>query len=249
MTDENKGTDVIVSPTANMDLIERLVSNPDVDVEKLQKVLDMQEHAMDKAAQRDFNAAMVVAQKNMPIVGKDKNNNQTQSKYSSYEAILKATKPVYTAAGFSVSFYEEDAKSEGEIRVCADIMHEGGCTVKRHVDIPLDNAGIAGKVNKTNTHAKGSSISYGRSYLIKMIFNIPTGDEDDGNGAGCQYITEEQENKLLSMIDDNDLDANGTYKTQLFKYLKVDSLAILPAKAFNKAKMAINAAIKSQEKK
>jgi hypothetical protein len=249
MSNGEKGKEVVVTTTADMDLVERLVSNPDVDVEKLQKVLDMQEHAMDKAAQRDFNAAMVVAQKNMPIVGKDKNNTQTKSKYSSYEAILKATQPVYTAAGFSVSFYEEDAKADGEIRVCADIMHEGGCTVKRHIDIPIDNAGIAGKVNKTATHAKGSSISYGRSYLIKMIFNIPTGDDDDGNGAGCQYITEDQENELLAMVDDNKLNANDKYMAQLLKYLKVDSLDLLPAKDFKKAKVAINAAIKSQEKK
>jgi len=228
-------------------LIERLATNPDVDVDKLQKIMDMQEQANDKAAQQAFNAAMVQAQKNMPVVIADKYNDQTKSKYPSYKALLRATQPVYTAEGFSVSFYEEDIAGDDLVRICADIMHEVGHTIKRHVDIPLDNQGIKGSINKTGTHAKGSSISYGRSYLMKMIFNIPTGDDDDGNAAGSQLITEEQENKLLAMIDENGLDT-GNYKANLFKYLKVSSLDLLPAIKFNMAKIAINTAIKSQQK-
>lgn len=227
-------------------LIERLATNPDVDVEKLNRILDMQERVIDKQNEQLYNAAMVQAQANMPVVGKDKDNTQTQSKYSSYEAILGATQPIYTAEGLGVSFYEEDSVVENHVRFCADVMHESGYTKKRHVDIPLDSAGIKGTINKTGPHAKVSSISYGRSVLMKMIFNIPTGDDDDGNGAGSQLITEDQENELHSMIIDNDL--GEKYIPIFCKFCKVESLRDIKSKSFGRAKSSLNSVIAQVKK-
>ena len=108
--------------------IERLATNPEVDVDKIQRIMDMQEHILDRNAKQAFNAAMVQAQAEMPVVPLDLKNTQTNSRYSSYKIILKYTKPVYTKAGFSVSMYEGDTKKESNIRVCADVMHAEGHT-------------------------------------------------------------------------------------------------------------------------
>ena len=35
----------------------------------------------------------------------------------------------------------------------------------------------------TKTHAAGSALTYGQRYLLKMIFNIAIGSDDDGNAA------------------------------------------------------------------
>jgi hypothetical protein len=211
--------------------IERMVSNPDVDVDKIQKVLDMQEQVLNRNAQVAFNADMNLAQADMPIIAKDKKNDQTRSKYSSYEAILGNAKPVYTKHGFSVMFYEEDAPKENEIRICADIMHKGGHTSKRHTDIPIDDKGIKGSVNKTNTHAKGSSISYGRSYLIKMVFNISTGDDDDGNGAsGLPTVSEKQISTITDMIN-----GKGVDEKTFLEFMKVGSVESILRKNYHHA--------------
>ncbi len=230
-----------------IDLVKGLAENPDIPVEKIKQIVDMQEHILDKNAEQSFNASMVKAQSEMPVVGKDKDNTQTKSKYSSYEAILKAAQPIYTRHGFSVMFYEGETKKENEIRICADIMHEAGHTKKSFIDIPLDATGIAGKVNKTGTHAKGSSVSYGRSYLIRMIFNIPTGDDDDGNAAGNNPITEDQEMELMVMLEKHNLN-NDKNMQALYDHFKIEGLHELPQSEIGRAKTVIFTWIKKAKK-
>ena len=51
--------------------------------------------------------------------------------------------------------------------------------------MPADGKGAQGRDVMTRTHATGSAVSYGRRYLLLMIFNIAVGGEDDdGNAAG-----------------------------------------------------------------
>ena len=74
------------SPTI-MTLIENVLSNPDVDVEKMSRLLDMQERVLDRQAKQEFNQAMVVAQEEMPIIEKLHKNKQTDSNYAKIEDI------------------------------------------------------------------------------------------------------------------------------------------------------------------
>ena len=149
--------------------------------EHLEKMMDLQERWEANEARKSFHDSMTEAQKNMPVVPRDKENKQTKSMYSSHEAIVKMAKPIYTDAGFSLMFYEGETSKEKHIRVMCDIRHEKGHMESRFIDLPLDLTGIQGSVNKTGIHGAGSTISYGRRYLTCMIFNIPTGDDNDGN--------------------------------------------------------------------
>jgi hypothetical protein len=50
--------------------------------------------------------------------------------------------------------------------------------------MPADGKGAKGGDVMTRTHATGSALSYGMRYLLKMIFNVAVGeDDDDGNDA------------------------------------------------------------------
>ena len=217
-------------------VIERLASNPDVDVEKIQRIMNMQEQLLNRTAKQAFNAAMVRAQQKMPVVGKDKKNEQTHSMYAGYETIIKACQPVYTKEGFSVTFYqghgtEEVPIGKDEIRVMADIMHEGGHTKTVYVDIPVETTGPKGGVLMTKTHATGSGFAYGKSYLLRMIFNIPTGGDDDGNAAGgIQFITEEQISTILDFINAKNVD-----QAKFLKYMNAKTIELIPAADFKKA--------------
>lgn len=236
-------------PNAFEAMIKSLAENPNVDVEKLKQIVDLQERIIDKGAHQAFNAAMMKAQAEMPIVPRDKKNTQTDSMYSKYETVLQYTKPVYTKNGFSIMFYEGDAKNSDDIRVMADVMHEAGHTKTVFIDVPMDMTGIAGKQNKTKTHGKGSSISYGKQYLIKMVFNIPTGDDDDGNKAGSQYISDEQQNVLDALIRDNFPDAAEEKFKKFLVHMKVESIDQIRTKDFQKARAAIQASISAKVKK
>jgi len=164
--------------------IERLSSNPSVDVEKIKQMVEIQEHLLDRTAEQAFNAAMMRAQNKIELVVAKEYNEQTHSNYADLKAVLIQSKPIYTTEGFSLMFYEGETEKEGHKRVCVDIMHEQGCTKKRYGDFAIQTTGIAGKAMMTQIHGEGSAFSYGRRYLTCMIFNIPTGDDDDGNTAG-----------------------------------------------------------------
>jgi len=233
-----------------MQVLEKAVLNPDVDIDKMERLLVVQERIIDKRSEQAFSVSMMEAQKDMPIVCRDKENTQTHSRYSSYEGILKAGKPVYTSQGFSLMFYETDAPNEEDVRVCVDVMHVDGHTKKLHVDVPLDNTGMQGSVNKTKTHGKGSSFSYGRSYLMRMIFNIATGDDDDGNAAGgapvIPLITDEELTLLRKTLTDAGIDVER-FETWIKRAAKVDSLEELNANGFATAMQRAETMAKQME--
>ena len=155
------------------------------DADSLTKILDMQERILNRQAEMEYTSAMVRTQQKMPVIEKNRTNDQTRSEYADLEAINKAITPIYTAEGFSLSFGTEDSPLELHVRVVCDVMHLAGHSKRHYCDIPLDMTGLKGNTNKTKTHGTGSAISYGQRYLTKLIFNLITGDEDDdGNAAG-----------------------------------------------------------------
>ena len=160
--------------------------------EQLGMILDAQERVLDRQAKQDFANAMADCQAEMPDILKTKDNNQTHSKYESLDALNKAISPVYTKHGFSISFGTDTAHEIDNpmIRVTAEVSHRGGWSKDYHYDLPYDSAGIAGTINKTKIHASGSTLTYGRRYLLKLIFNLTTVDEldDDGNASGVGEV-------------------------------------------------------------
>ena len=172
-------------PDAGMlPMIERLAANPDFDVEKLQKLIEMQEHILARNAEQAFNEAMTEAQKEMRPIAADAANPQTRSKYASYAQLDRALRPIYTNHGFGVSYDTTDPTLPEHIRVLAYVTHSGGHARTYRVDMPNDGKGAKGGDVMTKTHATGAAMSYGMRYLLKMIWNVAVGEDDrDGNAV------------------------------------------------------------------
>jgi len=168
---------------ALMAAVARAAADPSVDVEKMERLFAMHERMEARQAQQAFADAMKAAQSEMPKIGKDRHNTQTKSDYATLDAINAEITPVYTRHGFSLSFDTADSPLAGHIRIVCHVLHSGGHEKAYTYDSPMDDKGIAGSVNKTPTHARGSAVTYGRRYLTLMIFNLSTGYDDDGNDA------------------------------------------------------------------
>jgi len=173
------------------------------DLEKLEKLLELQTRHEANEARKVFASEFAIVQSKIAAVVKTKINPQTHSKYAGLDSVIDMSKPVYTEQGFSIIFYEGKTDVADNIRVCADVLHRAGHKETYHFDVPLDGVGIKGNANMTKIHGKASSVSYGRRYLLCMIWNIPTQD-DDGQGAGdskpeLPEITE-QNKKVLKLI-------------------------------------------------
>jgi hypothetical protein len=155
-------------------------------VEQLGKLIDMAEAWRRSRAQEAWQRAMTRVQAEVPVILKDADNQQTQSRYARLDTINKKIVPVYTTHGFSLSFSEDDSpRGASWTRIVCDVGHEDGHCVKKFIDMPPEGEGIKGRRMMTATHAKGSSTTYGRRYLTCLIFNVTVSDEDDdGNAAG-----------------------------------------------------------------
>jgi hypothetical protein len=166
-------------------MFERLAKDPNASVEKIERLMALWERMEGRRAEAEFNAAMSSAQKGMRPVLADASNPQTKSRYASYGALDRAIRPIYTYHGFGLSFDTSDGAPPDHVRVVCHVTHGAGYSRLYHIDMPADGKGAKGGDVMTKTHAAGSAVTYGMRYLLKMIFNIAVGeDDDDGNRAG-----------------------------------------------------------------
>jgi hypothetical protein len=229
---------VTTATTAQSELVamlERLASNPEVPVEKLERLLGMQERVLAKRAEDDFNAAMSAAQSEMRPVSADAENPQTRSRYASYSKLDGALRPIYTRHGFALSFGEADTPKQDAVRVVCYVTHRGGHTRMYHRDMPADGLGAKGGAVMTRTHALGAAQSYGMRYLLKGIFNVAIGEDDnDGNKqppvSALPKITPEQAAQLDALIV-----RTGSNAARFLKFYGIKAVPDLPARDFDHA--------------
>ncbi len=225
------------APTSLLQVIERAARDPSVDIVKMERLIELQRQIHDREAESLFNIAMAEAQSEMTRVAADANNPQTHSRYATYAAIDRVLRPVYTKHGFALSFDEADSPKAEHIRVLCHVSHRGGFTRTYHTDMPADGKGAKGGDVMTKTHAAGSAKSYGMRYLVRGIFNVAVGeDDDDGNGAGVPVLSEGQQADLQAMVEER-----GFTLASFLKWAKVDTLAQIPAANYLTCVQAIKA--------
>jgi hypothetical protein len=222
---------------AVISMFERMARDASVPMDRIERVMDMLREMRREQAEEDFNEAMASTQRELTPVARDSFNPQTRSKYASYHAIDKAIRPVYTKHGLGVSFDEDQNPPEGFIRVLA-FVSKGRHTKTFHYDSPIVTQGLAGKTMMTLTHARASAVTYAKRYLVGMIFNLSTGEDDDGNTAvnPADTIDDEQIGDLTALIESVSAD-----KARFLKFFKIEQLADLPAKRFQEAVNMLNA--------
>ena len=230
--------DVVVTQGSSPAEMIRMAVSGGADLDKLEKLLALQERFEANEARKIFARDFAIAQANILPVVKNKYNQQTKSKYADLSDVIETTQPIYTKEGFSVTFDEGESPLPEHTRILADVIHHAGHTRSYHYDVPLDGKGIQGNANMTKIHGKASSTSYGRRYLMCMIWNIPTSD-NDGNTIAVEVITEKQLHELRDMIIEKGIE---TKTGKLCAILKVETLETLPAKDFDRAKQLIKEA-------
>jgi ERF superfamily protein len=211
--------------TSLLEVISRAASDPSVDIEKMERLMQMHERITAKDAEIAFNTAMTACQVEMPRVLRNKPNDSTSSKYADLEQLDKICRPIYTKHGFSLSFGTTDCPLAGHARQTCLVSHTGGHSRAYQADIPLDLTGPKGNANKTGVQGFGSTMSYGQRYLTKLIFNIALTNEDNdgqrskGNGGDTDPINEEQIANIEALLTEL-----GKDKKKFLTWAKVDSI-------------------------
>jgi hypothetical protein len=167
-------TPIISSDTqAVLSMIERVVLNPEADMEKLEKMLDLQERILNRNAKQAFTADLAAMQAELPLVGKA-GEGHNKAKYAKLEDINEAIRPTLQKYGFAVTFRTK--QTDKTLTVIAILSHKLGHSEDTDLILPLDTSG-----SKNAVQAVGSTISYGKRYSLCALLNISTGDDNDGN--------------------------------------------------------------------
>lgn len=163
-------------------MIERLALNPDVDVAKLEKLLEMQERILDRNSKVAYAMALSAMQPKLPVItenGEIKNRDgKVQSTYALWEDINDAIKPILAEHGFALSF-KTGYLDKDEIVTCV-LTHRDGHSEETSMRLPRDDSG-----SKNQVQGVGSSISYGKRYTACALLNITSrGEDDDAQSTG-----------------------------------------------------------------
>lgn len=241
----------ISEASAILAVIERAARDQSVDLDKMERLMQMHERIRDRGAKEAFDAALAIMQPQLPQV--DRNGRivvlskadrdagrldakpQQSTPYALWEDINTAIGPHLAAHGFALSF-RTGSSPDGKITVTGVLSHKDGHREETTITLQHDSTG-----SKNSVQAVGSSISYGKRYTAGLLLNItsraPGDADDDGKAAGeGDKITQEQVEALQRSIMDAGADLPA-----FLKYFTIDGLAEMAAKDFDRASKMIAA--------
>lgn len=172
-----------------MEVIARAARDPSVDIDKMERLILMQERVQARDAEVAFSEAFASMQPELPAISKNGqivHKGQLISEFSEWEDINKAITPVLSRFGFSLSF--KPATVDNKVAVTAILRHRLGYKDEATLPLPTDTSGA-----KNAVQGIGSTLSYGKRYTAVLLLNLTTGgDDDDGSSAAPVQKTQYQ---------------------------------------------------------
>lgn len=178
-------------------LIEKIALDPNADVSKLEKLIELSERVQDRQAKEQFDKAMLQFQINKPVIEKNAVANKT--KYAKLPNIQDAINPVLREFGLFTR-WSTSATQSGKTRVTCICTHISGHSETSSMDVSPDKSG-----SKNEIQAEGSAITYAERYTLCSLLGLVLSEDTDGNSVK-PTITAQQvkilEKKLTYLGDD-----------------------------------------------
>lgn len=177
-----------------LSVIMRVAADPNCDLEKMERLLQMHERMQAQQAKVEFSAAMAAMQCDIPSIA-ERGKAHGNIRYATLEDINDVIKPIMQRYGFAMSFRVEH--HQGGINVTGVLMHRAGHREETTMLLPSDTSG-----SKNAVQAVASSVSYGKRYVMCAMLNITTrGEDDDGNAAApTKTVTAAQAAQLSRLL-------------------------------------------------
>lgn len=156
-------------------IIERAARDPNVDITKMERLMEMHERMQGARAKAAYAAALAQMQPDLPVVA-EHGRGHNEVSYALWEDISEAIRPALHRHGFALSF--RTGRDGDKIVVTAVLSHSEGHSEETTMLLPIDTSG-----NKNAVQAVGSSTSYGKRYTACALLNITSRNEDDDGKA------------------------------------------------------------------
>lgn len=161
-------------------LMNAIQRNPNMDLAKLEKFMDLAERWRAAEAKREYVRAFAEFKQNMPPVVKDMINTQYRSGYSSLANLVNTANVYLGKVGLHANW--KPHQEQNSIRIECHITHVGGHS---------ESVSLAGPPDKSGSKNPLQEIKSTLTYLEGATFQAATGivardacADDDGKGAG-----------------------------------------------------------------
>lgn len=181
-----------------LSVISRAASDPNVDIDKMERLLQMHERMQDRQAEAQFAADLAEMQDQLPSIG-ERGNAAGRYTYALWEDINAAIKPILKRFGFALTFRTDF--SDG-IAVTGVLTHRSGHREETTIKLPADGSG-----NKNAVQAVASSVSYGKRYTAGALLNLTShGEDDDAFAAVSDFDISGWRDAIAGAADKAELD-------------------------------------------
>lgn len=218
---------------AIISVIERAAVNPAVDMDKMERLLEMQERIMQREALAAFNRAFAAAKSELPAISKNQKGHN--NRYADFAHVARAVDPVLSRHGLSYRF---KTRQDDHIHVTCVLSHIDGHSEENTLSSKPDTAG-----SKNATQAIGSAQTYLMRYSLLSALGIQPTDDDDGRAANMGgTISDGEADVIRAMIEET-----GTDIAQFCRFMQIDSVTEMPAAQFRRAVASLQAKKRAQE--
>lgn len=158
-----------------LNIIQQAAMNPSVDMDKMERLMQMHERLQARQAEVLFSQALAEMQMELPVIAErgsiKTKGGGVQSTYALWEDINEQIKPILAKHGFSLSFR---TSTEAGVTVTGVLQHRAGHKESTGITLPADMSG-----SKNSVQAIASSVSYGKRYTAGALLNLTSCGEDD----------------------------------------------------------------------
>ena len=226
--EQSESRELAQTPTNPMQLLQLAMSG-DVDVAKLERLMELQERWEQKQAREAFNAAIAEFQGSVPEIEKKRGVKMTRGDgpadyyYASLDDIMRTIKPYLVSCGISVSFSAE-VLDTGNLHVECSVRC-GSHAESSHMTLP-----IPAEMRVNATQKMGAAMSYAKRYALCAALNLVIADEDNDAAVLSDFIDDAQKRELKRLIDESGADV-----ARFLAKFEVDELAEMTVSQYREA--------------
>ncbi|MBW2636954.1 MAG: ERF family protein [Deltaproteobacteria bacterium] len=227
---------VVVKPTNEVaesqslaQSIVAMAANPEVDADKLAKLMELGQQFEANEARKAWHSAMARFKENPPKIDKDStvdftsSKGRTHYKHASIGNVTEKIAPALAAHGLS-AIWKTEQKDGGMIHVTCILSHALGHCEETTMFAAADTSG-----NKGGIQALGSTISYLERYTILSICGLAT-HNDDNDGVDSEPISAQQHSTLVDLMA-----AHVADEKRFLEFWNIGDMSELWASNFDKA--------------
>ena len=211
-----------------------LAVEKNLDLDKLERLVSLQERVMDRQAAAEFFAAMAEFQAAVPPIRKTsvakfvtKGGATASYSYAELDEIARTVNPILAKVGLSYS-WDSTVKEAGVMVCTCTLRHRAG-----HAVTAQFGSKIEGSPLMSGHQATAATLTYARRQSLVQVLGLTTCDPDtdgadDGRGDE-EAITEEQAANLAALMDEV---AETLNRPAFFKYYGIEKVAELRARDY-----------------